>query len=57
MDCGGVTDPAANPLAQLGKDQQNRGLTIFAGARIKPGEYPEGNGIAHVNILRTLEAM
>jgi phosphatidylinositol-3-phosphatase len=30
-------------------------VTIFAGAHIKPGQYPQG--ITHVNILRTLEAM
>ena len=28
-----------------------------AGAHIKPGNYEEGNGITHVNILRTIEAM
>jgi len=42
-------------------DLQNRIVTIFAGAHIKPGlkpdAYPEGNGITHVNILRTIEAM
>ncbi len=36
---------------------QNRIVTIFGGAHIKPGEYPAGKGITHVNILRTLEAM
>ena len=36
---------------------RNRIATIFAGARIKPGDYAEGKGITHVNILRTLEAM
>jgi len=36
---------------------QNRTVTIFAGAHIKPGDYPEGKGITHVNILRTIEAM
>ncbi len=38
-------------------DLQNRIVTIFAGAHIKSGDYPEGNGITHVNILRTIEAM
>ncbi|MHB8067251.1 MAG: hypothetical protein ACYDIC_05025 [Desulfobaccales bacterium] len=38
-------------------DLKNRIVTIFAGAHIKPGDYPEGKGITHVNILRTLEAM
>jgi hypothetical protein len=36
---------------------QNRIVTIFAGAHVKPGDYREGNGITHVNILRTIEAM
>jgi acid phosphatase len=38
-------------------DLRNRTVTIFAGARVKPGVYPEGKGITHVNILRTIEAM
>jgi len=38
-------------------DLQNRIVTIFAGAHIKPGVYAEGKGITHVNILRTIEAM
>lgn len=42
---------------ELCVDLENRVLTIFAGAHIKPGEYQEGIGITHVNILRTLEAM
>jgi acid phosphatase len=48
----GLTDPAA-------PDPRNRNhiATIFAGDRIKPGDYAEGKGITHVNILRTLEAM
>jgi protein-disulfide isomerase-like protein with CxxC motif len=37
--------------------KRNHIVTIFAGAHIKHGEYAEGNGITHVNILRTLEAM
>src|SRR5262249_21491191 len=36
---------------------QNRVVTIFAGAHIKPGSYAEGRGITHVNVLRTIEAM
>jgi hypothetical protein len=32
-------------------------VTIFAGAYIVQGEYDEGLGITHVNILRTIEAM
>jgi acid phosphatase len=51
-EMAGPTDPrAADRVAR------NRIATIFAGARIKPGRYDEGNGITHVNILRTLEAM
>jgi acid phosphatase len=38
-------------------EMRNGVVTIFAGAHIKPGDYPEGSGITHVNILRTLEAM
>jgi hypothetical protein len=36
---------------------RNRIATVFAGARVKPGEYPEGAGINHVSILRTIETM
>jgi hypothetical protein len=38
-------------------DLQNRIVTIFAGAHVKPGTYSEGKGVTHVNILRTIEAM
>ena len=38
-------------------DIQNRIVTLFAGAHVKPGRYTEGRGITHVNILRTIEAM
>jgi acid phosphatase len=48
----GLTDPGASTPAR-----QNRIVTILAGAHIKHGEYPEGRGITHVNLLRTLEAM
>lgn len=48
----GLTDPAS-----AGATRRNRVATIFAGAHIKPGRYAEGNGVTHVNILRTLEAM
>ena len=60
----GLTNPfvSLNPAYppnynQFRLDLQNRMVTIFAGARIKPGVYPEGRGITHVNILRTIEAM
>jgi hypothetical protein len=38
-------------------EMQNGVVTIFAGAHVLPGDYDEGKGITHVNILRTLEAM
>jgi hypothetical protein len=38
-------------------DLRNRIVTIIAGAHIKPSVYPEGKGVTHVNILRTIEAM
>jgi acid phosphatase len=53
----GLTNPLVRPDDGYKKEIQNRIATIFAGARIKPGDYPEGKGITHVNILRTLEAM
>ena len=53
----GLTNPWVEPTDPLRKDLQNRIVTILAGARIAPGEYPEGPGVTHVNILRTLEAM
>jgi len=61
----GLTNPLVDPQNCVGPDRdrqycadlQNRIITIFAGAHIKPGDYPEGKGITHVNILRTLEAM
>ena len=48
----GLTDPASTSPSV-----QNRIFTIFIGAHIKPGQYEEGSGVTHVNILRTLEAM
>ena len=61
----GLTNPLVDPQTCAGEgrdheycvDLQNRIVTIFAGAHIKPGDYPEGKGITHVNLLRTLEAM
>jgi acid phosphatase len=53
----GLTNPFVEPKGEYRRDLQNRIATIFAGAHIKPGDYPEGKGITHVNILRTLEAM
>jgi phosphatidylinositol-3-phosphatase len=48
----GLTDPQSNDRVI-----KNRIATVFAGARVKPNQYPESNGINHVNILRTIEAM
>ncbi|HYL91582.1 MAG TPA: alkaline phosphatase family protein [Alphaproteobacteria bacterium] len=48
----GLTDPG-DPSAV----RKNRIATILAGAHIKPGDYAEGSGVTHVNLLRTLEAM
>jgi acid phosphatase len=53
----GLTNPLVQPTNHLTRDIQNHIPTIFAGAHIKHGEYPEGKGVTHVNILRTLEAM
>jgi len=53
----GLTDPAVSPdHDQSRRDKQNRIVTIFAGAYIKPN-YAEIAGMTHVNILRTIEAM
>jgi acid phosphatase len=56
-DYVGLTNPSVKPTDPFRKDLQNRIPTIFAGARIKCGQYAEGRGITHVNILRTLEMM
>ena len=48
----GLTDPAA-----AAPEDQNHIVAILAGAHIKPGDYAEGPGVNHVNLLRTLEAM
>lgn len=48
----GLTDPAA-----AAPEDQNRIVAILAGAHIKPGDYAEGPGLTHVNLLRTLESM
>jgi len=53
----GLTDPSISPdHDQSGHDRQNRIATIIAGAHVK-ANYAEPNGMTHVNILRTLEAM
>ena len=55
------TYPPVDQFNQHLLDLQNRIVTIFAGAHIKsglkPDAYAEGQGITHVNILRTIEAM
>jgi acid phosphatase len=59
-DLAGPTDPGTRPAGaddRKGRDRQNRVFTVFAGAHVKHDEYPEGNGVTRVNILRTLEAM
>ncbi|MHB8580295.1 MAG: alkaline phosphatase family protein [Ignavibacteriaceae bacterium] len=48
----GATDPASK-----NHDIRNRIPTIIAGAHIIHGNYAEGKGISHVNILRTIEAI
>jgi hypothetical protein len=54
----GLTNPMVGVTDEYTKDLQNRTVTIFAGAHIKPGDYDEPPaGITHVNILRTIEAM
>jgi phosphatidylinositol-3-phosphatase len=51
-DYVGWTDPASKYV-----DVQNKIPTIFAGAHVNHGDYEEGPGVTHVNILRTIEAM
>jgi acid phosphatase len=53
----GPTDPFVAPDDPQFREKRNLIPTIFAGARVIPGNYDEGKGITHVNILRTLEAM
>jgi acid phosphatase len=56
-DYVGLTNPFVEAKNEYRKDIQNRIPTLFVGDHIKPGDYPEGKGITHVNLLRTLEAM
>jgi acid phosphatase len=53
----GLTDPSVVPTDQRTRNLQNRIPTIIAGAHVKHGDFDEGKGVTHVNILRTLEAM
>jgi acid phosphatase len=64
----GLTNPLVDPkdpksCSGAGRDPeycldlQNRIVTIIAGAHIRAGDYDEGKGITHVNLLRTIEAM
>lgn len=48
----GLTNPASTQ-----RDIRNRIPTIIAGAHIRHGNYPEGKGVTHVNLLRTIEAI
>ncbi len=54
--CEEEQDPD-NRVKKTACGEQNRVVTIFTGARIEPFQYDEGNGITHVNILRTIESM
>jgi len=53
----GLTDPFVAPSGAKGRSIQNRIPTLIAGAHVKQGDFPEGKGVTHVNLLRTLEAM
>jgi hypothetical protein len=53
----GLTNPFVTVTDQRTRNIQNRIPTILVGARVKQGEFPEGTGATHVNLLRTLEAM
>jgi acid phosphatase len=53
----GLTNPFVESTDQRGRNMRNRIATIIAGAHVKHGDYPEGKGVTHVNLLRTLEAM
>jgi phosphatidylinositol-3-phosphatase len=53
----GDTYPPPDIYHEYLLDLRNRIVTIIAGAHIKPGVYPEGKGLTHVNVLRTIEAM
>ena len=53
----GLTDPSVAPIDQRTRNVQNRIATIIAGAHVKQGDFAEGQGVTHVNLLRTLEAM
>ncbi len=48
----GMTDPRSDE-----QSIKNRIPTVIAGAHIKHGDYPEGIGVTHVNLLRTIEAI
>jgi hypothetical protein len=53
----GLTDPAIDPGGdRRSRDLQNRVPTIFAGARVAPGQA-DAEPLTHVNILRTIEAI
>ena len=48
----GGLNPGKNGAVQSGSNQIT---TIFYGAHVMPGDYTEGAGITHVNVLRTVE--
>jgi acid phosphatase len=53
----GLSDPFTELTGQQGRNMRNWIPTLIAGAHVKHGDYAEGKGVTHVNILRTLEAM
>src|SRR5262249_7525226 len=53
----GLNTPFVKPTDQRGRNMKNRIPTSIAGAHVKHGDYEEGKGVNHVNLLRTLEAM
>ena len=63
----GPTNPALGPdslgqnppgeVARALKVVENRIPTLIAGAYVNHGDFGEGRGVNHVNLLRTLEAM
>lgn len=53
----GLTNPFVEPTDQYRRNIRNRIPTVIAGARVRHGDFDEGKGVTHVNLLRTLEAM
>jgi len=59
----GLTAPTAsfssttNAVPASAQTGPNQITTLFYGANVIPGDYPENNGITHVNVLRTIESL